>query len=615
MLVGVMCCAAVPVAAAQARPRLKLVRYRGAVVRVPSSWPVFDLARHSQTCVRFDRHAVYLGPVGAQLRCPPHSVGRTEALLLTPGGAEAAAASARGALPSGADAGRVVRGRVVMTATWNAHPELVRQALGLRHLPGAAPGPPAASRAQAATVRAPARASTLTKGLGFDPCATPSAGAMHAWLSSPYRTVGVYLGGVNMACAQPNLTASWVTAETAAGWTFIPTYVGLQAPGNSCGCASITPARAAAQGTAAADDAVMRAQAVGLGTGNPIFYDMEAYPRGSATNTALTFLAAWTAELHRSGYVSGIYSSAGSGISDLVAAYGTSYTEPDDIWFAHWNDAHTVSDVYVPAADWAQHQRLHQYSGGQNVTYGGVTMNIDGDYIDGATAGAGAAIPDGTFVQVSGTDAVFRIAGGSPLLVYSWDGFGGPQDVTQITLAQYQAMSSPPRDGAFITSTAGPSYRVAGGTPFPITDWTLFGGVQPSVTIDQWDLDNMSNPAAHLNAQPADGTLVQGLPSRQTWRFRSGIRRPAAPSPFAVAVEDVALQAYPVDPSAPPACTVPRLRGLTLGVTRHALAVAHCRLGAVHRPRRSRHRLHVSRQAPQAAAFRPGGWRVAITLH
>jgi hypothetical protein len=33
---------------------------------------------------------------------------------------------------------------------------------------------------------------------------------MKAWSSSPYRAAGVYLGGVNMACAQTNLTPAWV---------------------------------------------------------------------------------------------------------------------------------------------------------------------------------------------------------------------------------------------------------------------------------------------------------------------------------------------------------------------------------------------------------------------
>ena len=35
---------------------------------------------------------------------------------------------------------------------------------------------------------------------------------MAAWAASPYRAIGVYIGGANRACSQPNLTSSWVSA-------------------------------------------------------------------------------------------------------------------------------------------------------------------------------------------------------------------------------------------------------------------------------------------------------------------------------------------------------------------------------------------------------------------
>src|SRR5581483_8410872 len=38
-------------------------------------------------------------------------------------------------------------------------------------------------------------------------------------------------------------------------------------------------------------------------------------------------------------------------------------------------------------SDWSNHQRLHQYSGDHTESYGGVRLDIDGDYLDGATAG------------------------------------------------------------------------------------------------------------------------------------------------------------------------------------------------------------------------------------
>jgi hypothetical protein len=220
-------------------------------------------------------------------------------------------------------------------------------------------------------------------GLGFDACSAPSEAEMDAWQASPFRAVGIYVGGVNRSCAQPNLTSRWVRDELAAGWAIVPTYVGLQAPGNWCGCAAILPAQARSEGAAAAADAVRQLRAIGIGRGNPVFYDMEAYPSRPGTAAAvLTFLGAWTSRLHALGYRSGVYSSDASGIGDLVGRVGTAYAEPDDVWIAEWNGRRTSAGRGVPAAEWSDHQRIHQYSGGRVLRYGGVAMKVDGDWLD-----------------------------------------------------------------------------------------------------------------------------------------------------------------------------------------------------------------------------------------
>ena len=54
----------------------------------------------------------------------------------------------------------------------------------------------------AASPAVPAAATSYT-GLGFDACTAPSAAQMQAWQRSPYRAVGVYIGGADRACAQP----------------------------------------------------------------------------------------------------------------------------------------------------------------------------------------------------------------------------------------------------------------------------------------------------------------------------------------------------------------------------------------------------------------------------
>src|SRR5215203_1356744 len=107
------------------------------------------------------------------------------------------------------------------------------------------------------------------------------------------------------------------------------------------------------------------------------------------------FLAAWTGRLHKDDYVSGVYSSASSGIRDLAIRYRSDYRVPDDIWIANWDGRRTTDDPYVPDSYWSNHQRIRQYRGGHTETYRGVSINIDSNYLDGAVAGAADRDADG----------------------------------------------------------------------------------------------------------------------------------------------------------------------------------------------------------------------------
>ncbi|HLI58375.1 MAG TPA: DUF1906 domain-containing protein [Solirubrobacteraceae bacterium] len=423
----------------------KLVTYGTWHARVPRSWPVYRLSRDPRACVRFDRHAVYLGRPSGSERCPAHAAGRTEAILVSPAPRAGADTLAAGTLaPAGGPVAQVRRagGRVLVTATWSHDPAVVRSALGVRSLTAAArayrraetmslhrlarAGTADGARANATTTpSAPATTGEVYNGLGFDACSAPSTTAMSAWLSSPFRAVGIYIGGPEMACAQTNLTAAWVSAETAAGWHLIPIYVGLQAPTNGCGCASISAASAATQGSQAATSAVQEAQALGLGAGNPIYDDMENYTRTtSASQAVLAYLQGWTQQLHALGYLSGVYSSELSGVEDLVAAQGTGYVEPDELWIANWNGQQSTADAKVPATDWANNQRLHQYRGGHTDDYGGSAINIDSDYVDAATAAPGT----GTLTSTIAAAPSLRVrpaGGGAVALTPSWSGETG----------------------------------------------------------------------------------------------------------------------------------------------------------------------------------------------
>jgi Domain of unknown function (DUF1906) len=401
-------------ATALAASATRVVSYHGYRLVVPAGWPVYRLQAGTTACVRFNRHAVYLGDPSQNQQCPATAAGRTEALLVSPlrpsAGRFLPPTSATGATRDQASEAQIINTRhgVVVTATWNRNPAVIQRALGLRSMSAAVAASQghrpasavafAQARSRAFEARAVAAAVStpgeIYTGTGFDACSTPSSTQMSAWDASSYRAIGVYIGGANMACSQPNLSATWVTQEAIDGWHLIPIYVGLQAPSNSCGCASMstTPATAAAQGTAAALDAVTDAQAIGLGAGNPLYLDMESYNRTTTNSSSvLAFISAWTTQLHASGYASGVYSSSDSGVEDLVAEYGTGYAEPDDIWIANWNNQQSTADPNAPSTDWALHQRLHQYDGAHNETYGGVRINIDGDYVDAATAAAGTA--------------------------------------------------------------------------------------------------------------------------------------------------------------------------------------------------------------------------------
>jgi glycoside hydrolase-like protein len=233
-------------------------------------------------------------------------------------------------------------------------------------------------------------------GYAFDACTAPSSAALSAWLSSPYRALGIYIGGVNRACKDGNLSAAWVSSTLSAGWSLLPLYVGLQAPcASQSGLQKISTvaATAANQGRAAAADAIAKATSFGLPAGSPLYFDMEGYSVNNAACSASvkSFVSAWTTALRAEGYVAGVYGSAASTMRD-VASLGTGL--PDAGWIANWNGVESVfGDPYVSDGVWANHQRVHQYKGGHHETWAGSTINIDSNVVDGPVVGGSTAPP------------------------------------------------------------------------------------------------------------------------------------------------------------------------------------------------------------------------------
>jgi len=248
---------------------------------------------------------------------------------------------------------------------------------------------------------APAEPTTTTSlvGRAFDTCTAPTVDGMRAWRSSPYRGVGVYIGGPNRTCSQPQLTASWVDKVSQMPWRIIPIYMGRQAPctlrpGNPV---TIDPNRAARQGAASAAAAVAKAKALGMLPGSAIYGDMEHYDanRPACRTTVLRYLSGWTKELHRSGYRSGVYAHLYSGAKHLSEAYhSTSYARPDALWIARWDHDPSLNNWQgIPDTHWARGQRAKQYRGPHNETHGGVTINIDSDNVNAPAATVSLHLP------------------------------------------------------------------------------------------------------------------------------------------------------------------------------------------------------------------------------
>ena len=210
---------------------------------------------------------------------------------------------------------------------------------------------------------------------------------------------------------------------------------------------------------------------------------------------------------------------------------------------------------------------------------------------------------NGTLVETD-TGAVYLIAGGAPMFVSNLTQFGSPQPLL-VDQWDIDNVGNPlshlnvvPSNGTFLTTTTGLNYRVAGGAPIGITTWSVFGGAQPAVTIDPWDVENIFNPAAHLRSDRRSGPWSRACRQSPYWEFGPKNRYLVAPSPAAVRVDDHGLRMYSAIP-----CRVPGLGHMTLAQVKTALMKADCRLGKVHdRPlTRRRHTLRVIKQSPEGA--------------
>lgn len=396
---------AVAASPSDAPPGWKTVGYEHVSLAVPAGWAVHDLAAQPSACARTDVAGLYLGHQGEAAACPAQALGHSDAVHVEPLDAsvqrfsvQATSPATVGGMPMRVnpdpaasrtliaaidDAGLLVR------VSYRDDASLPGRILSTLRFSGATPSSSdPVQHAPAMPAFAPHATPGVFTGSGFDTCAAPSTSNMRAWVgTSPYQSVGIYVGGTNAACLGGNLNASWVDTVTGMGWRLFPIYVGLQAPcANQSGLASIDAGSADAQGVQNADDAVTNLRALGIGPGNPVFFDMEAYQSGCA-GTVLTFLGGWVRELRAQGYLSGVYSGVDTGVTYML---GTQPAWPDELWFARWDNTPTTGDPEIPAGMWSNHQRMKQYQGGHNEGYNSTIINIDSDSVDATLVGHSA---------------------------------------------------------------------------------------------------------------------------------------------------------------------------------------------------------------------------------
>ncbi len=258
---------------------------------------------------------------------------------------------------------------------------------------------------------------------GFDACHLPDVAEMQTWWdNSPYTFYGLYLGGIHLPTLCASADVSWIKSVHQQGWSFVPIWVGLQAP-----CTdykhkmSADPVVSYQQGRQEADSASATAvykELAGAGVGGTvIYYDMEPY---SGANTACrqavsAFMDGWVARLHELGSYAGGY---GGPCTSYITDWASISHPPDDVWPGYWirNGYDPNASVFgVPCLSdslWGNHQRVRQYAGDHGESWGGVSLGIDNNVADGLVAmppakrlasppiAAGASIDDAGWISV-----------------------------------------------------------------------------------------------------------------------------------------------------------------------------------------------------------------------
>ncbi len=143
-------------------------------------------------------------------------------------------------------------------------------------------------------------------------------------------------------------------------------------------------------------------------------------------------------------------------------------------------------------------------------------------------------VPDGSYLVATGTNEVFKIAGGAPTYVSSWAAVGGPKiaqrvDQDSITNAghsgRWSHLGYQPRNGTYLSVNGSTAiYRTAGGAPLYVASFAGLDGSKVTVQVDVQAVNHGGQTGrwAHLGFYPTTGTLLTGDPGGRVYRVSSG---------------------------------------------------------------------------------------------
>ena len=173
--------------------------------------------------------------------------------------------------------------------------------------------------------------------------------------------------------------------------------------------------------------------------------------------------------------------------------------------------------------------------------FGGIHQSVLVDAAAITDAGQGgywshlrAMVPDGSFIVSTGTNEVFKIAGGAPIYVSSWAAVGGPKiaqlvDQDSITRAGHAGpwshLANQPAAGTYLSVNGSTAiYRAAGGAPLYIASLGPLDGNKTTVQIDAQAVDHGGQPGhwEHLGFYPGPGTFITGEPGGRVYLVTAG---------------------------------------------------------------------------------------------